>query len=84
MKIFHYAAVYWNHSWRKNVKLHVNDDGIIQSFKEDCPGGTNYLIPGFNRCHSHSFQYVFSGLTEYVPKGGLNDNFGLGATVCMR
>lgn len=75
MKSYQYAAIYWNDQWLKDACIKVDSNGLIHSLETNCPGGRDYLIPGVSNCHSHSFQYAFSGLTEYCNVDQLSDSF---------
>ncbi|MBL4894748.1 MAG: formimidoylglutamate deiminase, partial [Emcibacter sp.] len=66
--------------WQKNVRVTVDDSGYISSVesnasvqKEEKING--FALPGFPNSHSHAFQRVLAGRTEYKEKGPKADNF---------
>lgn len=76
MKTLSFKAVFWQTKWLENAVLQVDDRGIIQSCSQDKnQQGVDYLIPGFQNCHSHAFQYGMAGTSEYSKGIGINDSF---------
>ena len=61
--------IYSNQQWKEDQLISVDTDGMIVDIS---PANHNdsvtlldgILIPGFQNCHSHSFQYLIAGLTE--------------------
>lgn len=56
--------------WAKNVRLGVDDKGLIVSLKTNVSAEQDdhrlgLVIPGLVNCHSHAFQRAMAGLTEY-------------------
>jgi formimidoylglutamate deiminase len=56
--------------WAKNVRLGVDDKGLIVSLQtnvlaEQDDHRLGLVIPGLVNCHSHAFQRAMAGLTEY-------------------
>ncbi|WP_422394729.1 formimidoylglutamate deiminase [Pectobacterium cacticida] len=56
--------------WHQNVLIHWDERGMITQIVQDAPLPTGveiaeWLIPGMPNLHSHAFQHVFAGLTEY-------------------
>ena len=56
--------------WAKNVRLGVDDKGLIVSLQTNVLAEQNdhrlgLVIPGLVNCHSHAFQRAMAGLTEY-------------------
>jgi formimidoylglutamate deiminase len=58
----------------------VDDQGRILEYSKNLSGPKfenvgGYALPGFKNAHSHSFQYLLSGLTENLQKGKGKDDF---------
>ncbi|MBL4801528.1 MAG: formimidoylglutamate deiminase [Emcibacter sp.] len=69
-------------SWQRNVLITVDDKGYISSVKGNVsPGHQNrisgFALPGFPNSHSHAFQRVLAGRTEYKNSFKDQDNFWL-------
>ncbi len=65
--------------WTKDVSLHWNEHGQLQQVQtgvaptENQPRAAGVLLPGIPNLHSHAFQRLFGGLTEY--RGQAQDSF---------
>ena len=63
--------------WKSNVRLVVSRDGHIESIDPDGDAGDaevieGPVIPGMPNLHSHAFQRIMAGLTEYATTGENN------------
>lgn len=81
MKYIQFDSIFSNGQWVTPGIVGIDDHGKIvyvgknldQSFLvEKIPG---WAIPGFINGHSHAFQYAMTGITEYLPKAGVHDDF---------
>jgi formimidoylglutamate deiminase len=74
-------AVFWQGSFQSNVALEVSPDGqcvgtVPATQAADAvrmPG--KLLLPGWVNGHSHAFQRLIRGATEYVAQGAGRDDF---------
>ncbi len=68
-----------NGRWERNVRLAISDDGRVLS--EAPPGAAvmslhrRAVLPGMVNAHSHAFQRVLRGRTEFVAPGHEGDDF---------
>ncbi|MFT4603122.1 MAG: formiminoglutamate deiminase [Arenicella sp.] len=78
MKTYYFEALLTENGWDENVKIQIDQKGIILSIQKDSsPEGTTLDIglPGFQNAHSHSFQYAMAGLAEKHSTGQTPDDF---------
>ncbi len=80
MKWNKFRAAYVNGAWISPYYIKLDSHGMILDTKEAIEGKADveheaYLLPGIPNAHSHSFQYVMSGLAERVVAGRENDDF---------
>lgn len=80
MKWWKFQNVYLKEKWIGPSYLKVDKSGKILKYSKIAPPEkfeevAGYLIPGFRNAHSHAFQYLMAGLTEYLPKGRIGDDF---------
>ncbi|MBC7659670.1 MAG: amidohydrolase family protein [Chitinophagaceae bacterium] len=80
MKWLKFKAAYVEGAWVSPFFIQVDDEGMINATSATSPQGKCeeqdvYLLPGIPNGHSHSFQYVMSGLSERVLPGRTNDDF---------
>ena len=69
MKSFLFENLLQAEGWKSNVKIIVNDHGIIEKIEENYTEITDekiikIAIPGIPNAHSHAFQYAMSGIAE--------------------
>ena len=69
MKSFLFKNLLQAEGWKSNVKIIVNDHGIIEKIEENHTEITDekiikIAIPGIPNAHSHAFQYAMSGIAE--------------------
>lgn len=77
-KTYFIERAFLSHGWTKDVRLSVDTHGFISSLQENVLAQEkdqrlSIVIPGLVNCHSHSFQRVMAGLTEYQVSS--KDNF---------
>ncbi len=80
MKSFLFKGLLTGEGWKNNVKIQVNNKGLITSI--DCESQSKhaefvngFAIPGFQNAHSHAFQYAMAGLAERHEGTGIPDDF---------
>ncbi len=78
MKWFYFQNMYSNGKWIGPTYLRLDINGKILSLQKTPPQEKfekveGYLIPGFRNAHSHVFQYLMAGQTEFLAK--LGDDF---------
>lgn len=65
--------------WARNVKVSVDDEGIIRAVEPCCDGGgrdgsaskfKGFCVPGMPNLHSHAFQRAMAGLAEIAGPAG--------------
>lgn len=60
--------------WANNVRLSIDDSGMISSIETDISGANSgCLLPGMANLHSHAHQRAMAGLAERA--GPTNDSF---------
>ena len=66
---FLFKKLLQNKSWKSNVIIETDENGVISVITEDVVGESfeDIAIPGFQNAHSHSFQYAMAGLAENHP-----------------
>jgi formimidoylglutamate deiminase len=83
-KILHFEYLYNGYVWLNNIQITINDLGKIVYIncdinlheKNNIEYIEGYAIPGIHNGHSHAFQYIFSGYTEFTTnKKLIPDNF---------
>ncbi len=75
MKTYWCQNIYNGQCWLGPSQIKVNDFGIVEdiisssqkAITDQDLGGL--VIPGFQNCHSHIFQYVMAGLVEHTSSG---------------
>ncbi|MFI5390914.1 MAG: formimidoylglutamate deiminase [Bacteriovoracales bacterium] len=75
MKWWFFQNIYFKGKWIGPTFLKVDGLGKILRHQKTHPEEkfetvNGYLIPGFRNAHSHAFQYMMAGLTEYLAKAG--------------
>jgi len=80
MKWFKFKAAYVDAAWQSPFYIQVDSHGKIlktsrDEIKEPCEFFDDYLVPGIPNGHSHSFQYVMTGLSERILPGREKDDF---------
>lgn len=80
MKWWGFQNIYLKEKWIGPTYLKVDRSGKILQYQKNTPSEktenvNGYLIPGFRNAHSHAFQYLMAGLTEYLPRGKSGDDF---------
>jgi formimidoylglutamate deiminase len=80
MKWLKFRSAYHDGSWKSPFYVQLDGKGKISKTSEsEVKGAVEehdvYLIPGVPNGHSHSFQYVMSGLSERVIEGKEKDDF---------
>jgi formimidoylglutamate deiminase len=81
MTSYHFKGILQRTGWLQNVKLTVDEHGIIQSIeentaKDDCIVIDGWGLPAFQNAHSHAFQYAMAGLAEiHKTNQGTSDDF---------
>lgn len=80
MKWWGFQNIYLKKKWVGPSFLKVDKSGRILQYQKNRPQEkieniNGYLIPGFRNAHSHAFQYLMAGLSEYLPKGRRGDDF---------
>ncbi len=75
-----FTSAYVDGSWKTPFFVELDDDGRIMNTTSMHQGPVHeshsaYLISGVPNGHSHSFQYVMSGLSERVAPGRVDDDF---------
>ncbi len=78
MKKYFFEKAYLTDGWHNNVLLTVDDNGFISAVEANASSGdhekiTGYALPGFPNTHSHAFQKILAGRTEY--RASHKDNF---------
>ena len=62
--------------WARDVRIDVDDKGniveVTENSKKDGEALTGPVLPGMANLHSHAFQRVFAGLSEY-RSGGIDN-----------
>lgn len=73
---YRFKAILQSSGWRENVRITVDEAGLIVSIEEVANGNpAGYAIPGFRNCHSHAFQYAMAGLAERHDRSSGRDDF---------
>jgi formimidoylglutamate deiminase len=73
--------LYWEGELHDDVALAVGSDGRIAKFLPGAHAGSatllrgRALLPGLVNAHSHAFQRLLRGRTEYVASGTAGDDF---------
>ncbi len=80
MKWLKFKAAYWNGRWQSPFAIQLDAAGkIVRTSAAEINGPAEdydvYLMPGIPNGHSHSFQYVMSGLSERMVPGREHDDF---------
>ena len=82
MKWLKFKAAYHEGKWKSPFFIQIDSHGKIQKISEKDVDAKvpveekdYYLLPGIPNAHSHSFQYVMSGLSERVLPGREKDDF---------
>ncbi len=80
MKWWKFKNIFLKENWSGPIFLKVDKSGKILKYSKNPPQEkfeevNGYVIPGFRNAHSHAFQYLMAGLTEYLPKGKSGDDF---------
>jgi len=71
----------WEDTLRDDLLLEVGEDGVILGAPRKGTAGEvrrlpgRVLLPGLVNAHSHAFQRLIRGCTEYVAAGALADDF---------
>jgi len=80
MADFFFKHLLQKDGWKSNIRMSVDDHGIITSIKknENSTGAeliTGFALPGFQNAHSHAFQYAMAGLAEVHDISHTSDDF---------
>ncbi len=79
--VFKPDLLWWDGRFRDDLALAVSDDGRVQEpLRAPFPGlpirlAHRALLPGLVNGHSHAFQRLLRGRTEFVAKGQARDDF---------
>lgn len=81
MRYLQFDGIFSDGRWISPAVVEVDPQGYIRRLF-DSPQGCEPLeripgwaIPGFCNGHSHAFQYAMAGITEYLPKASVHDDF---------
>jgi formiminoglutamate deiminase len=80
MKAFFFKHLLQKDGWKSDIRVDVDDRGIITSIKSDENSKeaeiiTGFALPGFQNAHSHAFQYAMAGLAEVHDISHTSDDF---------
>lgn len=82
MKTYFFNGILQRAGWLENIRIDVNDTGIITAITSFNPNETGtkknmgYALPGFQNAHSHAFQYAMAGLAERHENSNAEDFWG--------
>ncbi len=80
-QILQYRAGYVGEQWVSPCFVSIDEAGRILDIGSQKPLeaisqlSNGYLLPGFANAHSHSFQYLMSGMAEQLQAGHETDDF---------
>lgn len=80
-QVLQFKAGYVGGQWLMPCYVTVDDLGRISAIGDEAPShpvtekNPGYLLPGFANGHSHSFQYLMSGMAERLEPGHEKDDF---------
>ncbi|MDP5099497.1 MAG: formimidoylglutamate deiminase [Crocinitomicaceae bacterium] len=80
MKAFFFKHILQKDGWKSDVRVEVDDKGVITSIENsgNSIGAeiiTGFALPGFQNAHSHAFQYAMAGLAEVHDISHTSDDF---------
>ncbi|WP_141731269.1 formimidoylglutamate deiminase [Oligoflexus tunisiensis] len=80
-QVLQFKAGYVQDEWITPCFVSLDDLGRISAIGSEHPAQAitekheGYLLPGFANGHSHSFQYLMSGMAERLERGHESDDF---------
>ncbi len=80
-RVLQFQAGYVGEEWIAPCYVEIDSAGKIASLAVENPGTSipekhkGYLLPGFANAHSHSFQFLMSGMAERLEPGHEADDF---------
>ncbi len=84
MKLLQFDAIYTENGWLEPGFVLTDAKNNIVSVTSKAPRNPkiktrkkmkSWLIPGWQNCHSHVFQFAMAGLAEHVPSNAKDDDF---------
>ena len=80
MKAFYFKHILQKDGWKSDVRVEVDNNGLITSIEnsDNSTGAeiiTGFALPGFQNAHSHAFQYAMAGLAEVHDVSHTSDDF---------